>query len=434
MYEYVILAADSIKDKVIKYRRDFHKYPESAWTEFRTASLIARKLIDLGFEVKLGRDVIKESSRMDIPSYNVLEDNYIRAVNQGADKELLPFFRGGFTGVVGIIKNGEGPTTALRFDIDALEIQESNEENHLPFREGFSSLNNNVMHACGHDGHIAIGLCTAEILSKFKDNLKGTVKIIFQPAEEGVRGAKSMVDAKVLDGVNYLISGHIGLKADKSGQIVCGTKGFLATSKIIANFKGKASHAGAAPEKGDNALLSAACAVLNLHSIPRNSKGATRINVGKLISGTASNIIPENAYMEIETRGETNDLNDYMKNYAERILHSAAQMHDTKLNIEYGGQAESAESSDDLMKTVKKSALKIYNPNLIIDKKINFGASEDISYMMNKVQSNGGQAAYLMFGSNLKSPNHSSNFDFNEADLINAVKLYSILVLDINHK
>ncbi|MCY6370720.1 M20/M25/M40 family metallo-hydrolase [Clostridium ganghwense] len=198
-----------------------------------------------------------------------------------------------------------------------------------------------------------------------------------------------------------------------------------------AVFKGKASHAGAAPEKGNNTLISAASAVLNLHSIPRNSKGATRINVGKLVSGTERNIIPESAYMKIETRGKTSELNDYMRKYAERILHSAAEMHDTEVNIKYVGEAVSAESDHEMINMVKEAASKIYAYNLICDEKINFGASEDISYMMNKVQSNGGKAVYIMFGSDLKAEHHNSNFDFNEKDLKNAVKVYSILVFDI---
>ncbi len=431
MYKVIEELVENIENKIIKYRRDFHKYPEYGWTEFRTASLIARRLVELGYEIKLGKEVVNSEFRMDVPSDEDLEKNYKRALEQGGDKELIPFLKGGFTGVVGILKNGEGPKVALRFDIDGLKIQESEEEEHFPKKKGFSSVNKNVMHACGHDGHAAVGLGVAEVLRESKDEMKGTILLIFQPAEEGVRGAKAMVKAKVLDNVEYIISGHIGLKAEKSGQIMCGASGFLATSKIDVVFKGKASHAGAMPERGKNALLSASSAVLNLHSIPRNSKGMTRINVGELVCGKGRNIIPESAYMKIETRGETKELNEYMKKYAERILHNSAEMHGTKVNIEYVGEAESAQSDYTMIKMVKKIADKIYEPDLICEEKVNFGASEDISYMINEVQSNGGKAVYIMFGSDLKAAHHSSNFDFNEKDLKNIIKIYSALVCNI---
>ncbi|MCY6370721.1 M20/M25/M40 family metallo-hydrolase [Clostridium ganghwense] len=193
MYKRIDELVDNIENKVIKYRRDFHKHPEGGWTEFRTASLIARKLIELGYEIKLGREVIDNDSRMEVPDDRELEKNYIRALEQGADKELIQSLKGGFTGVVGILSNGVGPNIALRFDIDALEIQESEDKEHFPVNKRFSSINKNVMHACGHDGHAAVGLGVAEVLSEIKEQLNGTIKLIFQPAEEGVKGAKSMV-------------------------------------------------------------------------------------------------------------------------------------------------------------------------------------------------------------------------------------------------
>lgn len=423
--------ANDIEEKIIGYRRDFHKYPELGWTEFRTASLIARKLFELGYEVKLGKNIIDINTRMNVPSQEILNANYERALNQGADKELIKYLKNGFTGVVGILKNGNGPVIALRFDIDALNILEDSNVNHVPYKKGFSSVNKNIMHACGHDGHAAIGLGTAEILAKTKDYINGTVKLIFQPAEEEVRGAKSIVATGILDDVDYLISGHIGLKANRSGEVMCCTKGFLATSKINATFIGKCSHAGATPELGNNALLAAATAVLNIHSIPRNSNGITRVNVGKLNSGTARNIIPDKAYLEIETRGETSELNKYMRNYVEKILNNSAEMHNSKVIINCVGEAESAESNIELAVKIKNVASNIYNIKSVYDEEINFGASEDITYMMNKVKENGGKSAYIMFGSDITSAHHSSTFDFNEKDLLNAVKLYSNLILNI---
>lgn len=430
MYEFIEKLVDEMKDKIIGYRRDFHKYPEFAWTEFRTASLIAKVLIDNGYKIKIGKEVINDKYRMNIPSKEELDKSYKRAINQGAYEDICKLMRGGYTAVVGILENGDGPSISLRFDMDGVRIKESEDYSHIPFKNSFSSNNDGIMHACGHDGHIAIGLGVAEVIVKMKKYFKGTIKLIFQPAEEGVSGARAISESNLLDDVDYIISGHIGIKARKSGEIICGTGGFLATSKINAEFKGKSSHAGVAPEKGHNALLSAATAVLNLDAIPRNGEGDTRINVGKLIAGSGRNVIPGRAFMEIETRGETTELNRYMENYAERILMASAEMHDTHVNIKCVGKSISASSDDELVKLIKNVANNI-KEYTIIREKDSFGASEDVCYMMNKVQANGGKASYIMFGSNLKAEHHSPMFDFNEKDMLCAVKLYSELILKI---
>ncbi len=421
---------DRIEDRIIHYRRDFHRYPEAGWTEFRTASLIARKLKDLGYQVKLGKEVIREEDRMGLPSREKLEQHYQRALKQGGDREFIQALKGGYTGVVGILETGEGPTVGIRFDIDAVEIAESRKQSHLPYREGFASVNENVMHACGHDGHAAIGLGVAETLMAIKNYLKGRVKLIFQPAEEGVKGAKSMVRAGVVDDVDYLLGLHIGVKALKSGQLICGSDGFLATSKFDAHFTGHPAHAGSSPQKGKNALLAAATAVLNLYAIPRHSEGATRINVGKLAAGTGRNVVPAEAHLVIETRGATSDLNNYMKQYAENILHNAAKMHDVKLRIKAMGEAENCESDHELVQRVCQVASRMEEFHRVLGKRESLGGSEDFTYMMKKVQENGGKSTYMMLGSDLKSGHHTAEFDFNEKDLKKAVKLLSMLTLE----
>ncbi|RKD30540.1 amidohydrolase [Thermohalobacter berrensis] len=425
---------DKIENKIIGYRRDFHKYPEAGWTEFRTASIIARKLYELGYDIRLGKEVIKDDVRLGLPSKSSLNNHYERAIKQGADKEFVKHFKGGYTGVVGVLKNGEGPTIGLRFDIDAVQVKESEGKEHFPYREGFSSVNEEVMHSCGHDGHIAIGLGVAEALMKFNDKFRGTVKLIFQPAEEGVRGAKAMVESGVVDDVDFLFGIHIGLKAKKSGELVPGTKGFLATSKFDAYFTGKPSHAGAEPEAGKNALLAASSAVLNLYSISRHSKGATRINVGKFVAGTGRNVIPSNAHLVIETRGDTSELNDYMKERAYKILKSSADMYDVSLRIEGMGEAESGTSDKELIKLIRRNALKLNSFNNVYKKEKDLGGSEDFTYMMKRVKEKGGKSAFIMLGSDLKGSHHSAEFDFNESDLKNGVKLLVLSIIDISNK
>ncbi len=136
-----------------------------------------------------------------------------------------------------------------------------------------------MMHACGHDGHTAIGLGLAHTLKQFESGLHGVIKLIFQPAEEGTRGARAMVDAGVVDDVDYFTAVHIGTGVP-AGTVVCGSDNFMATTKFDAHFTGTAAHAGAKPEDGHNALLAAAQATLALHAIAPHSEGASRVNVG----------------------------------------------------------------------------------------------------------------------------------------------------------
>ncbi|WP_432403058.1 amidohydrolase [Wukongibacter sp. M2B1] len=431
MEKKIIKFIDDMEERIISYRRDFHKYPEVGWTEFRTASKIARRLIELGFEVKLGREVLKDEERMGLPSEEELANQYERALNQGADEELIIRLEGGFTGVMGILELGDGPCIGMRFDIDALKVIEDSGEDHLPHRLKFSSENEGIMHACGHDCHAAIGLGVAETLSSIKNEIAGVgrIKLIFQPAEEGVRGAKAMVGAGILDDVDYIIGGHIGLKPSKT--LVCGTNGFMATTKFDVSFKGKGAHAGGEPNEGKNSMLAACTAVLNLNAIPRHMAGASRINVGVLSSGTDRNVIPEKSFMKIETRGESTEINDYMREYALRIIETSAKMHSIDYEVKYMGEAMCGNCNQVLVERVNKVGRNLGCFNNIVDISDDAGGSEDFTFMLNRVQEKGGQGVYFTIGTDTKGGHHNSKFDVNEQDILNAVKLFVIITLDI---
>ncbi|WP_066504068.1 amidohydrolase [Abyssisolibacter fermentans] len=433
MHNLIQKKVDKIKEEIIIDRRDFHKYPEIGWTEFRTASLVARRLEELGFQVLVGKEVMNSDKRMGLIDKEILKEHYIRAKKQGADTYYLEKVKYGFTGVVGILKCGDGPVIGLRFDIDALEVLESKDTEHFPKKEGFRSLNEGIMHACAHDGHIAIGIGIAKILSEMKQFFNGTIKLIFQPAEEGVRGAKSMAVSGILDDLDFILSSHIGMVKDGSNKIYSNVQELLATSKFDAHFTGISTHAGASPEKGKNVMLAVATAILNLNSIPRHSKGQTRINVGKLTAGSGRNVIPSDAVMMVETRGSTSELNNYMKEHAIRIIKSSADMYDLKLSIKEMGGAESAVSDEYLINKLKDAVNKINNVE-VDDTNINFGGSEDFTYMMKRVQNNGGKAIYFIIGSDIKADHHNGKFDFIEDDLITAVKVYSMLIAELLHK
>lgn len=416
--------AEALLPQLVQVRRDFHKYAEPGWLEMRTSSIIARKLTELGYEVLVGEDVCLRDSRMGVPADDVLEKHYQLAMEQGADPEFLPYTRGGMTGVIGILRCGEGPTIAMRFDIDALGVVESNDPEHRPAKEGFASVNPGAMHACGHDGHAAIGLGVAQVLMEIRDQLRGTVKLIFQPAEEGVRGAKSIVDKGHLDGVTYLLASHIQSNNNlESVPVYPGTYGSLATSKYDVTFRGLAAHAGSSPNLGKNAMLAAATAVLNLNAIPRHKEGMTRINVGTLRAGSGRNVIPDEAFMEIELRGQTTKLNQYMCDHAQRILESAAAMYQCDCDIKLMGAADSLTSDETLCQRIRDVVASLGMP--VSDTlMLRSGGSEDVSYMMNRVQAQGGQASFMRFITWVTGGAHNRRFDFGEEALSCGVKTF----------
>jgi len=417
-------SAKEIEGKIIAYRRDFHKYPELGWTEYRTSSLIAKRLAELGSEVKVGTDILKAEDRMGLPSREVLDEAWERAIRQGGDIKFMEAMKNGFTGAVGIISNGDGPVRAFRFDIDALPIQESIDEKHRPHKEGFASINDGIMHACGHDCHAAIGLGVAEILMSLKDKIKGTIKLIFQPAEEGVRGAKSMVTKGLLDDVKAVIGSHV--KEYPVGNIASGLSGYKATTKFDVLIQGKPAHAGGNPQDGNNALMAAATATLNLYAIQRHKDGPTRINVGKLVAGSGRNIIPDIAYMMVETRGSTSALNSYMYEKAINIIKTSCQMQDCTYEIIPMGEAPSGKSDAAMMKLVEETAKEIGGYDILDSEES--GGSEDFTYMMAKVQENGGKAVNIGIGADkIGGGAHTYDFDVNEKALKSAIVLLSAL-------
>lgn len=425
---------NNLENEIINNRRDFHKYAESAWTEFRTASKIAKFLDDLGYEVRLGEEIFNKECMMGLPSDDVLKANMKRALSQGGIEKYIRRMEGGYTGVVGILDTGsEGKTTAFRFDIDANDGIESALPEHKPYREGFVSINKGAMHTCGHDGHAAIGLGLAKVFNEFKHKLNGKILLIFQPAEEGTKGAKAIANSGILEGVDYLLGGHVGFTSNRLGEIVCNTGGFLSTTKMDVIFKGRSSHAGASPQKGKNALLGAATATLNLHTLGQHGEGIGRINVGVLNGGTGRNIIPDFAEMKIETRGENNNINNYITERAIDIIKASALMYGLEYEIKIVGGAENANSDIELSKIIEEVGRNTEEINNIVqfDK---LSGSEDFTYMMNRVQQNGGKAVYAIFGTTLMADHHNSSFDFDEGVLKIATSVYASTAFKLNGK
>ncbi|MCW9461796.1 M20 family metallo-hydrolase [Klebsiella michiganensis] len=416
--------------KMTEWRRDFHLHAESGWLEFRTASKVAEVLDGLGYQLALGRDVIDADSRMGLPDEETLAQAFQRARAQGAPERWLPAFEGGFAGVVATLDTGRpGPTLAFRVDMDALDLNEQHDDSHRPHRDRFASCNDGMMHACGHDGHTAIGLGLAHVLKEYAAQLNGTMVLIFQPAEEGTRGARAMVAAGVLDEVDYFTAIHIGTGVP-AGTVVCGGDNFMATTKFDVQFSGVAAHAGGKPEDGRNALLAAAQAALALHSIAPHSAGASRVNVGVMQAGTGRNVVPSSALLKVETRGETDAINQYVFERAKQAIAGAAIMYETSYQLQLMGAATSSAPSPAWVDYLRQQTAQVPGVKQAVDRIAAPAGSEDATLMMARVQERGGLASYMIFGTELSAGHHNQKFDFDENVMTLAVETLARVALN----
>lgn len=315
--------AESIESKVIALRRDFHQNPELGNREFKTAEKIASYLRSLGIEVQTG--VAK-------------------------------------TGVVGILQGGKpGPVVALRADMDALPVTERVD---IPFASKvigeYNGQSVGVMHACGHDSHMAILLGTAEVLASIKNELKGTVKFIFQPAEEGAPegeegGAALMVKEGVLENpkVDVVFGLHISAQTEV-GKINYRPKGAMASSDwFTIKIKGKQAH-GANPWQGVDPIVTASQIILGLQTIvSRNvdlTESAAVVSIGKVTAGIRSNIIPE----ELEMAGTIRTLDSKVQ----EMVHAKVNQIVTNIAQSAGATAEV---------NITKQTLITYNDPVLTD-------------------------------------------------------------------
>jgi aminobenzoyl-glutamate utilization protein A len=400
-----------------------HQIGELGWCEYQTTYYLYKQLLSSSFELFLGSEVMSKEARMGVPSAETDRSFFQKAKEAGVPDDFLEKVKGGLTGLVAVLDTKqEGPHFGFRFDIDALPIIEDDDSSHAPAKEGFSSQHRGTMHACAHDGHAAIGLGLACFVEENKDKLTGKYTFIFQPAEEGSRGAKAIVDKGWLDDVDYFLSGHIGVEDLAVGTISATTTQFLATTKLDVTFEGVSAHAGKKPHEGKNALLAAAEAALALQGITRHGDGTTRVNVGKLVSGSGRNIVAEQAFMEVETRGSTTDLNKYMVTEAIRKIKAAALSYDVTEKVDIVGEGIAVNSNKEWIEEVKAATEGSAFVSNVIDE-APIGASEDVAYMMKRVQDQGGLATYLLYGTPLQHGHHHKAFDFDERVLTVAVNV-----------
>mgnify|MGYP000524840549 CR=1 FL=1 len=245
-------------------------------------------------------------------------------------------------------------------------------------------------------------------------------------------GGEPMAESGHFDDVDYLLAVHIGLD-HPSGEIVAGIDGFLAVSQFEAEFEGAPAHAGIAPETGRNAMQAAAAAIQNLYGISRHAGGATRVNVGVIEGGTATNIVPERVAIEGEVRGDTTELMEYMDEKARRVLRSAAEMHDCEVDVTTTGRAPSTASDRALAALVGDVARTTGGVTSVLESD-HLGGSEDATYLMQHVQERGGKAAYVGVGTDHPSGHHTETFDVDEESIGVGIEVLANAIVEIGKR
>lgn len=379
----------ALKDEVISLRRDIHMHPEIGFEEKRTSSLVAKYLQELGIEVHTG-------------------------------------IAG--TGVVGLLKGGtEGKTILLRADMDALPIQEMND---VPYK----SRNSGVMHACGHDGHTAILLVAAKVLSRHRNDLKGNVKFVFQPCEEKAGGAIKMIEEGVLENpkVDYAFGLHLWNWLEK-GTVNIKEGIFMAEAdRFIIRVKGSGGH-GAYPHKSIDPVLIASHIVVALQSIVSREidpLDSVVVTVGKISSGNAFNIIPEVAELVGTVRTLKKEIGKAMPARIERIAKDISQAFRGEAEVEYYFEYPPLINDSNSAKLVKRIATDIVGSENVLEPSISMGG-EDMACFLERVP-----GVFFFLGSMNKEkgfdkPHHSAYFDFDEDVLPIGVEMHTTIVMDM---
>jgi len=417
----------SFSDKLINLRRNLHCHPETGWTEYYTTALIIETLQAENVFVRYGTSLHDPTAMYGMPARETSETAWKRAAALGAAHQILLEIKDGFTGCIAEIHGAfPGKTTVFRVDIDACDLEECHEDSHYPAALGFDSVHDGLMHACGHDAHIAIGVGAAILIHQNREHLHGSVRIIFQPAEEGLRGAASMVKAGVLQGSDRLIGLHVGLHDLPIGTVATSCTDFLSGTKMDVHFHGKAAHAGLCPELGRNALAAAAKTTLDLLDIPTRFEGINRVNVGTFHAGSGRNIIPANAHLAIETRSDHADRNKTIRSLAMETCQRAAEAYGCTVDVQYMGGSDAAACNEELAAKIHAALKNVPSVKNILPS-ISFGGGEDVTTMMQYVQEHGGTATELLLGMPLVAPHHNECFDIDEAVIpLGAEILYRI--------
>lgn len=373
----------ALQPNLVKWRRGFHQRPELGFQEHLTAEVIAQKLTEWGLDHQTG--VAK-------------------------------------TGIVATIASDRpGPVLAIRADMDALPVQE---ENQVPYR----SKHEGIMHACGHDGHTAIALGTANYLADHRHTFSGTVKIIFQPAEEGPGGAQPMIEAGVLKQpeVDAIIGLHLwnnlplGTLGVRSGPLMAAVE--LFRCKII----GKGGH-GAMPHQTVDSVVVSAQIINALQTIVArnlNPLEAAVVTVGELHAGTAMNVIADTADLRGTVRYFNPDLASVISQRLEQIIAGICQSHGATYELDYQHLYPPVVNDEKVTQLVQSVAETVVETPAGVVPECQTMGGEDMAFFLQKVP-----GCYFFLGSanpakNLAYPHHHPRFDFDETALGMGVEIF----------
>jgi amidohydrolase len=372
----------ALQAQLVEWRRRLHQRPELGFREQLTAEFITQKLQEWGIEHQTG--VAK-------------------------------------TGIVAKISSGTGPVLAIRADMDALPIQEENE---VPYR----SQHDGVMHACGHDGHTAIALGTAYYLAQHREEFIGTVKIIFQPAEEGPGGAKPMIEAGVLKNpdVDAIIGLHLwnnlpfGTVGVRSGALMAAVECFR------AHILGKGGH-GAMPHQTVDSVVVAAQVVTALQTIVARNVDpleAAVVTIGELHAGTALNVIADTARLSGTVRYFNPALGEFIAQQIEQVIAGVCQSQGASYELDYWRLYPPVLNDASMTELVRSVASGVIDTPVGIVPECQTMGGEDMSFFLQAVP-----GCYFFLGSanpgkNLAYPHHHPHFDFDETALGMGVEIF----------
>ncbi len=372
--------AEAIFDELVQTRRDFHRYPELGFQETRTSAIVADTLHKLGLEVQ-------------------------RGVGQ--------------TGVVGLLEGKRsGPTVLLRFDMDALPITEET-------NAAYSSTNQGVMHACGHDAHMAMGLGLAKIFARYQEHLVGTLKFVFQPAEEGLGGAFAMIADGVLENPRPDVAFAMHLWNPVPYGMVRVTPGpcMAASSVFTITVQGKGGH-GAAPHMAVDPILAAAHIVTALQSIVSrnmNPQDSVVVTIGHFQAGSAPNVIPDKASLRGTVRSYNEDLHRQIYRRILEMARNMAQAFNCTANMETVAIVAPVVNAEGPTAVVHEQAARVVGAHNVVQHRTM--ESEDMGYILEEIP-----GCYFFVGSRneekgLVYPHHHPKFDIDERAMMNGVAI-----------
>jgi amidohydrolase len=382
-----VTVPEALCDDVVRIRRDLHMHPELGFEEQRTAAIVAHRLRSLGFDVheRIGR-----------------------------------------TGVVGVIRGTRpGRTIMLRADMDALPVAE--ERTHA-----YKSQFDGRMHACGHDGHVAILLGAAALIADRRDELAGTVCLVFQPAEEGLGGAKVMIEDGLFERFNIERAYGLHLSTKYRTGVLGFREGpmYASSDSIEIDVNGVGGH-GSAPQDAVDPVYTAANFITSVQQVVSRQVDPLEpavVTIGSIHAGTTHNVIPRQCRMLGTVRAFSADVRDAMPGRIERVLKACCDASGASYDYRYLWRYPVTANDAHQTQYARALATQVVGENMVVDATMLMGA-EDFSFFAQRVP-----ACFYTLGASsspeTSHPHHSSLFDIDETALPNGVAMMATLALD----